>query len=360
MEKRDYYEVLGVSKDATEKEIKSAFRKLAKKYHPDVSQEKDAEEKFKEAQEAYAVLSDPDKRAKYDQFGFNAFDGGTGGFGGFDFSSFDFSDIFSDIFGGFSGFGRASNRPQKGRDRLMRVDLTFEEAVFGTTKDIVVESREKCSKCDGEGGLDKNTCKTCHGSGTISNEERSLFGAFISQTVCSSCRGKGYTFKKDCPNCDGGYIKKRKKVETTIPSGVDEGTHLRLSNKGYPGINGGPNGDLYLEFNIKNHELFKRVEDDIYLTLPLTITEAYFGGKLDVPTIDGKIKLTIPKESQSGDKLKVRGKGIDSKISNNQGDMYVILKVETPTDLSKEATKLLKQLDKLGLSKKDKILKKYL
>lgn len=360
---KDYYEILGVSKDASEKEIKSAFRKLAKKYHPDVSKEENAEAKFKEAQEAYAVLSDPDKRQKYDTYGSAAFEGASGA--GYDFSDFDFSDIFSEIFGGGFGFGSFSggrNRKTKGADRLLRIDLSFEEAAFGTEKDVELDLYEDCDSCNGEGGHGKKTCSRCGGSGHVTTQQRSLFGSFMSQSTCPDCGGTGHTFDKECKVCGGtGKEKHHKTISVTIPSGVDTGNRLRLSNKGEASPNGGPNGDLYLEFYVKKHELFERNDEDLYLNLPISITEAALGTKIDVPLLRGSVKLTIPEGSESGDRLRLKGKGIDSEISGYKGDLYVILNIITPKKISRKAKSLLKDLEKeLGDLKDSEKIKEYL
>ena len=271
--KRDYYEVLGVSKDADDKTIKSAFRKLAKQYHPDVNKEPGAADKFKEAQEAYAVLSDAEKRKQYDQFGHAAFDQMNGG-AGYDFSGFDFGDIFSEIFGssfgGFGGFGSSSrgssSSRRKGEDKLMRVNLSFEEAVFGTKKTINIPVSSDCTSCKGKGGHGEKKCSTCHGSGIVTTEQRTMFGSFMSRTTCPNCNGKGVSFEEVCSKCHGtGKTTKNTDIEVKIPAGVDTGNQLRVAGKGGAGSNGGPNGDLYLEFNVKDHELFMRDNDDIYL-----------------------------------------------------------------------------------------------
>ena len=272
MNKKDYYEVLGVSKNATDAEIKSAFRKLAKKYHPDVNKEPDAAEKFKEAQEAYAVLSDEAKRRQYDQYGHAAFDGMNGG-AGFDFSDFDFGDIFDGIFGGgFGGFGfggsRRNNqsRQRRGADKLMRINLSFEEAAFGCKKTIKVDVNETCSECNGKGGKGEKKCSTCHGSGSVTSEQRTILGSFMTKSTCPNCGGKGVTYDTTCSKCRGKCMtRKNAEIEVKIPSGVDTGNQLRLSGKGDAGVNGGPNGDLYLEFQVKDHPLFIRDDNDIYL-----------------------------------------------------------------------------------------------
>lgn len=366
MDKKDYYEVLGVSKTASQDEIKSAFRKLAKKYHPDVSKEPDAESKFKEAQEAYAVLSDEDKRRQYDQFGHAAFQGGgaggAGGFGGFDFSGFDYGDIFDNIFGsfggGFSG-GRASNRPRRGNDSLMRMKLSFEEAVFGCKKDINIDVIEECHECNGNGGFGESTCDKCHGSGTITSEQHTIFGSFLSKTTCDKCEGVGKTYDRVCNHCHGnGRVKANKNLEIKVPAGVDTGTRLKLSGKGSEGINGGPNGDLYIEFSVNEHKFFIRDENDIYIEAPITITEAVLGCKKEIPTLNGSITLSIPAGSESGDKHRVKGKGINNEATHRKGDLYIILKIVTPKKLSKEQKKLLEQLSKTNLDD-DNDIKKF-
>ena len=347
MNKKDYYETLGVSKDATDVEIKSAYRKLAKQYHPDINKEEGAEAKFKEIQEAYDVLGDENKRRQYDQFGSAAFDqsagyGGQGGFGGFDASGFDFGDIFDNIFGGgFSGFsGNSKTRAQQGSDRLMRVRLTFEEAVFGCEKDIKLEVNDKCDDCNGKGGTGEETCSECHGSGTVTKEQRTLFGTFMSKSTCSKCGGKGKTFKTKCSTCRGtGRIISNRIITVSIPAGVDTGNRLRITGKGEAGINGGPNGDLYLEFVVEKHEYYNRDGDDIYLKVPINITEAVLGTKKEIPTLFGNVKLTIPEGTNTGDKQRIKGKGI------NKGDMYVIMDVRVPKKISRDQKKLFEELE---------------
>lgn len=367
MEKRDYYEVLGVSKDASEADIKSAFRRLAKKYHPDVSKEPDAAEKFKEAQEAYAVLSDPDKRKRYDQFGQAAFN--NNGAGGYDFSDFDFSDIFGDLFGNaFGGFGGFSSfggrgRAAKGRDTVVRVDLDFEEAVNGCKKELTLSLNETCDECDGEGGHGVTTCDKCHGSGTINAHQQTLFGTFMTKTTCDKCGGSGKTFKEVCKKCRGtGKSKTTKKIEVTVPAGVDNGNQLRISGKGEAGSNGGPNGDIYLEFYVKDHPLFEREGDDIYLELPITVAEAALGAKKQIPTLSGNVTVTIPAGSESNDKLRLKGKGVQAVNSFRKGDMYIILKVIMPKKLSREQKKLFEKLADTDLDNDPEFnkIKKYL
>jgi len=361
MNKKDYYEVLGVEKTATQNEIKSAFRKLAKKYHPDVSKEPDAEEKFKEAQEAYAVLSDETKRKQYDQFGHSAFD--NNGAGGYDFSGFDFSDIIREAFGGgfsgafgdfsdfgFSGFGGGSNRPTKGPDTIINMDLTFDEAVFGTKKDITIELNEVCDECHGKGGHDEETCDECHGSGQVTSQQQTIFGAFMTKTICHKCDGKGKIYKNECKKCHGiGSVRAQKEIEVKIPAGVDTGNQLRIKDKGEAGTNGGPNGDIYIEFIVKNHPIYTRDGNDIYLELPVTMAEAALGCKKKVPTLYGPITLTIPQGSQSNDKHRVRGKGVENVNSFGKGDMYIVIDVKTPQKLTKEQKKLFEALSKTGL-----------
>ena len=360
MNKRDYYEVLGVSKNADEKEIKSAFRKLAKKYHPDVSKEPDAAEKFKEAQEAYAVLSDEQKRKQYDQFGHAAFDQMNGG-AGFDFSDFDFSDIFGDLFGsafggGFSNFGgfgggsRQTNRARRGSDRLMRVDLTFEEAVFGCKKEINVDFYDECDECHGKGGKGEKTCSTCHGNGTVTMEQSTLFGTFMTRTNCPDCKGKGKTYESTCSHCRGtGKINKNKDLEVKIPAGVDTGNRLRLAGKGDSGSNGGENGDLYLEFRVKDHSLYERDGNDIYLELPITITDAVLGCKKEIPTLYGNVKLTIESGANTGDKHRLKGKGVEDLHSGTKGNMYVVINVVIPNKIDKKQKKLFEELSETNL-----------
>ena len=372
MNKKDYYEVLGVSKTATDSEIKSAFRKLAKKYHPDVSQEPDAEAKFKECQEAYAVLSDPTKRQQYDQFGHAAFQGAGGGAGGF--SNFDFgdmSDIFEDLFGGLGGFGgfsgfssagnrRSSNGPRKGNDVLYRMTIDFEDAVYGTKKELNLDITDTCSECDGKGGFNPSTCSTCRGSGTVTSEQRTILGSFLTKTTCPDCRGTGTSFEKKCTHCHGtGTEQKNKTITITVPAGIDTENRLRLSGKGEAGINGGKPGDLYVEFTVRDHEFYDRDNDDVYITLPLTITEAILGCKKEVPTLYGNVTLTIPQATSSGDKLRLKGKGIENVSSKKKGDKYVIADIIIPEKLTKDQKKLVEQLSKTTLDNSPEFKKYY-
>ena len=362
MNKKDYYEVLGVSKDATDAEIKSAFRKLAKQYHPDISKEANAEEKFKEIQEAYEVLGDENKRKQYDQFGHAAFEGaqgfgGASGYGGFDASGFDFGDIFDNIFGGgFGGFGGQTTRntARQGDDKLVRIRLTFEEAVFGCEKDIKLDVSERCDDCKGKGGMGEKTCPDCHGTGTQTTEQRTLFGTFMSKTTCRKCGGKGKIYEDTCSTCKGsGRIMNHKTITISVPSGVDNGTRLVISGNGEAGINGGPNGDLYIEFAVENHKFYSRDGDDIYLKVPITITEAVLGSKKEIPTLYGNLKLTIPAGTNTGDKQRIKGKGIENAKRKTKGDMYIIMDVRIPEKISKDQKRLLEELEETDLNDKE-------
>ncbi len=359
---KDYYEILGVSKTATQDEIKSAFRKKAKKCHPDVNKNTEAEAEFKELGEAYAVLSDETKRRQYDQFGKSAFDGrnaGGQGFGGFssgDFSGFediDLGDIFSQFFGNSYGFGSnrsKSKRPVRGSDTLIKMNLTFEEAVFGTNKIIKLDLEEACQECDGKGGHGEKTCPDCGGRGRVVVEQRSLFGVFQTETTCSRCNGSGHIFEETCKNCRGkGRVIENKEISVKVPEGIDNGDKIRLSGKGEAGYNGGSNGDLYIEFNVKEHPLFKREGNDIYLELPITIIEATLGAKKEIPTLEGNVVLTIKDGTQSGDKYKLKNKGIKKDESMFKGDLYVICKVIIPTKLSVGQKHLLEELNNKDL-----------
>ena len=360
-EKRDYYDVLGVSKSATEAEIKSAYRKKAKEFHPDLNKDNpDAAEKFKEAQEAYSVLSDENKRKMYDQYGHAGVGGaaggagGFGGFQGFDGADFGFGDIFDSFFGGggggfsgFSGFGGGGrqNRAQRGSDILMRMDLTFEEAIFGCEKKFNLDVVEECDECGGNGGFDATECKTCHGKGTITTQQNTILGAFMSKTTCPDCNGTGKTYKKKCSVCNGkGTVKKNKKITINVPEGINTGDRQRISGKGHPGTNGGENGDLYIEFVVDEHDYFVRNNDDIYLEVPLTITEAILGCKKEIPTLYGNVKINVSAGTNSGDKQRIKGKGVDNKYRRNKGDMYIIFKTYTPKKLSREQKNLIEKL----------------
>ena len=372
MNKKDYYEVLGVKKDASDEEIKRAFRKLAKQYHPDVNKEPGADEKFKEIGEAYAVLSDPNKRSQYDQFGHAAFQngggasGGAGGFsGGFDFNDFDFGDIFGDLFGGGFGFGRgkSKNRASKGPDTLVKINLEFMEAIKGCKKTIKIDLNDTCSKCGGKGGFKERKCPTCGGRGRVVVQQNSLFGVFQTETTCRDCGGVGTTYEEKCTACNGkGVVKESKDIEIDVPAGVDTGNKLRISGKGEAGRNGGPNGDIYIEFRVKEHPLFEREEDDIYLEVPLTITEAILGCKKEIPTLDNNVILDIKPGTQNLTKLKLRGKGVKSVNSRFTGDMYAVINIIIPTKLSLKQKNLIKELSETGLEDESEIkkFKKYL
>ena len=371
--KRDYYEVLGVSKNASKDEIKSAFRRLAKKYHPDISKEENAEEKFKEVQEAYSVLSDDTKRQRYDQFGHAGVNGSSAGSGfgggfngaGFGFDASDLGDIFDDLFGGGFGFGGSSSRSRgsrarRGSDILMQVDLSFEEAVYGCEKDFDIDVVTECSECNGTGGHGEETCKRCHGSGTITSEQRTILGSFMTKTTCPECNGKGKTYKEVCSKCRGkGQVKSHKTITVNVPSGIDNNERLRVPGRGNAGENGGARGDLYLEFHIKEHKFYERDGLDIYLEVPINMAEAVLGCKKEIPTIYGNVKLSIPSGTDSGDKQRLKGKGIKDSTSRRTGDMYVIFKVVTPKRLSKEQKKLFESLANTDLddSEVDKFIR---
>ena len=366
-EKRDYYDVLGLSKGASEQEIKSAFRKKAKEFHPDLNKDNpEAGEKFKEVQEAYSVLSDESKRKMYDQYGHAGVgnggpgQGGFGGFGGaqgFDASGFDFGDIFDSIFGGGFGGGdfqsaggNARTRVTRGSDVLMRMDIDFDEAVFGTEKKFKLDVTEECDECHGRGGFDAETCSTCHGQGTVTTQQQTILGAFMSKTTCPDCNGIGKTYKRKCTECRGtGKITKNKTITINVPAGINSGDRLRVSGKGNPGSNGGSNGDLYIEFVVDDHEFYHRDSDDIYLEVPLNLPEAILGCKKTIPTLYGNVKLNVSAGTNSGDKQRIRGKGVDNKYRHHKGDMYVIFKVYTPNKLSREQKALIDKLSKTNL-----------
>ncbi len=356
--KRDYYEVLGVPKNADDSAIKSAYRKLAKKYHPDMNPgDKNAEAKFKEASEAYAVLSDPDKRRSYDQFGHAAFEqGGPGGFGGFDFGSMDFGDIFGDIFGDLFGGGRSRgggrsyNGPMKGANLRASVRITFEEAVFGCEKEIEPLQKDECKTCHGTGakpGSSPVTCTKCGGKGQVVFTSQSLFGTVRNVQTCPDCSGTGKVIKDKCPDCRGlGYISSRKKLAVSIPAGIDNGQCVRLREKGEPGTNGGPRGDLLVEVVIANHPIFQRQDMDIFSTAPISFAVAALGGDILIDTVDGKVSYTVKPGTQTDTKIRLKGKGVPSlRSSSVRGDQYVTLVVQTPTKLSSDAKKLLKDFD---------------
>lgn len=363
-EKRDYYEVLGVSKTASDSEIKSAYRKLAKKYHPDMNPgDKEAEAKFKEASEAYAILSDADKRRQYDQFGHAAFDGGAGGgAGGFDFSGFDMGDIFGDIFGDFfGGSGRsrsANNGPMKGQNVRVSVHLTFEEACFGTEKEIELNIKEDCAKCHGTGakpGTQPETCSKCGGKGQVVFTQQSLFGVVRNVQACPDCHGTGKIIKDRCPDCGGsGYISRRKKISVSIPAGIDNGQSIRIRDKGEPGINGGPRGDLLVQVIVGRHPIFQRQDYDIYSTAPITFAQAALGAEVRIKTIDGDVMYTVKPGTQTDTRVRLRGKGVPTTRNKQvRGDHYVTLVVQVPTKMNAEQKELLKAFDQAMDGKKE-------
>ena len=355
-DKRDYYEVLGVGKGSSPDEIKKAYRKLAKQYHPDLNPDdkEGAEAKFKEATEAYEVLSDPQKKQQYDQFGHAAFDqtagGGAygGGFGGFD--GFDMGDIFSSFFGGGFGGQRSNpNAPRRGRDISYTVDLTFEEACFGVEKDININHLERCTSCNGSGaekGTSPETCPVCHGSGQVASVQRTAFGSFQSVRPCDSCGGKGTIIKTPCSECHGdGNLRKAKKVRVKIPAGIDDGQPVYVRGEGDAGTNGGPAGDLILNIRVRRHKLFVRQGYDVLCDYPISFVQATLGAEVQVPTVDGKVSYNIPEGTQPGTVFRLRGKGIPKINSTQRGDQYVTIKVEIPKGLNEKQKDMLREFD---------------
>lgn len=351
-DKRDYYEVLGVTKGASEADIKKAYRKVAKKYHPDTNPgDKEAEEKFKEAAEAYAVLSDPEKRSKYDQYGHAAFEqgGGPGGFGGFDFS--DMGDIFGDIFGDMFGGGarqRQSNGPVKGANIKTTVRVSFEEAVFGTQEELELPLKDECDVCKGTGaqpGHQPETCPKCAGKGQVVYTQQSLFGMARTVQSCPDCGGSGKIIKYKCSNCAGtGFVKSKKKIQVAVPAGIDNGQSIRIRAKGEPGINGGERGDLLVTVLVDRHPVFQRQEYDLYSTEPISFTQAALGGKITITTIDGPYDLDIKPGTQTDTKVKLKGKGVPTLRNKNvRGDHYVTLVVQVPDKLTEEQKSILNQ-----------------
>lgn len=358
--KRDYYEVLGVGRDADDAAIKKAYRALAKKYHPDMNPgDKEAEKKFKEASEAYAVLSDEDKRRQYDQFGHAAFEGGAGGaggFGGFDFNGADFGDIFGDIFGDLFGGGRrggrANNGPMKGANIRKSIRITFEEAVFGCEKELDLILKDECEDCHGTGakpGTSPETCPKCGGRGQVVYTSQSFFGTVQNVQTCPNCGGSGKIVKEKCPKCTGtGYISNKKKIKVSIPAGIDNGQSVRIRDKGEPGVNGGPRGDLLVEVNVSRHPVFQRQDVHIFSTVPISFAVAVLGGDVKIPTVDGDVLYTVKPGTKTDTKVRLKGKGVPS-LRNSQvrGDHYVTLVIETPERLSAEAKEALKKFDEL-------------
>ena len=354
--KRDYYEVLGVDRNADEQAIKKAYRKLAMKYHPDRNPDnKEAEEKFKEVNEAYEVLSDATKRQNYDQLGHEGVNGqgGFGGFGGQGFSGGGFEDMFGDIFGdifggGFGGGSRPRRRgPERGEDIRQTVNISFEEAAFGKKASIKVNRSEECSECHGSGakpGTSKKTCPTCHGQGEVRTVQRTPFGNIASSRTCSTCGGDGEVLETPCPKCSGkGSVRKVKTIEVDIPAGIDDGQMIKLGGQGEVGSKGGPRGDLYIVVNVKPHSLFTRDGFDIYFEMPITFSQAALGDEIEVPTLDGKVKYTIPEGTQTGTVFRLREKGIPKLRGNSRGDQYVKVIVDTPKKLNEKQKDLLRQ-----------------
>ena len=359
--KRDYYEVLGVSKDADDAAIKKAYRALAKKYHPDMNPgDAEAEKKFKEASEAYAVLSDGEKRRQYDQFGHAAFEGGAGGaggFGGFDFNGADFGDIFGDIFGDLFGGGRrggrANNGPMKGANIRKSIRITFEEAVFGCKKELEVILKDPCTTCGGTGakpGTSPETCPKCGGKGQVVYTSQSFFGTVQNVQTCPNCGGSGKVIKEKCTSCSGtGYTSSKKKIEVTIPAGIDNGQSVRIREKGEPGTNGGPRGDLLVEVNVSRHPIFQRQDMHIFSTVPISFAQAALGGDVKIQTVDGAVIYNVKPGTKTDTKVRLKGKGVPSlRNSAVRGDHYVTLVIQTPEKLSAEAKEALRRFDELS------------
>ena len=357
-QKRDYYEVLGVDKNADDAALKKAYRALAKKYHPDMNPgDKEAEKKFKEASEAYAVLSDPEKRRQYDQFGHAAFDGGAGGaggFGGFDFNGADFGDIFGDIFGDLFGGRRGSagarSGPMKGANLRTSVRITFEEAVFGTEKEIELTVKEECKTCHGTGakpGTSPETCPKCGGKGQVVFTQQSFFGTVRNVQACQDCGGTGKIIKEKCTDCHGsGFVPMKKRFAVTIPAGIDNGQCKRLAGQGEPGINGGPRGDVLVEVIVGQHPIFQRQDTNIYSTVPVSFAVAALGGEVVIDTVDGKVIYDVKAGTQTDTRVRLKGKGVPSLRNKDlRGDHYVTLVVQTPEHLSAEAKELLRKFD---------------
>ena len=360
--KRDYYEVLGVSKDADDAAIKKAYRALAKKYHPDMNPgDAEAEKKFKEASEAYAVLSDAEKRRQYDQFGHAAFEGGAGGaggFGGFDFNGADFGDIFGDIFGDLFGGGgrrggRANNGPMKGANIRKSIRITFEEAVFGCKKELEVILKDPCTTCGGTGakpGTSPETCPKCGGKGQVVYTSQSFFGTVQNVQTCPNCGGSGKVIKEKCTSCSGtGYTSSKKKIEVTIPAGIDNGQSVRIREKGEPGTNGGPRGDLLVEVNVSRHPIFQRQDMHIFSTVPISFAQAALGGDVKIQAVDGAVIYNVKPGTKTDTKVRLKGKGVPSlRNSAVRGDHYVTLVIQTPEKLSAEAKEALRRFDELS------------
>ena len=353
-DKRDYYEVLGVSKTASDDEIKKAFRTLAKKYHPDMHPgDKECEEKFKEAQEAYAVLSDAEKRKQYDQFGHAAFDGTGGGAGGFDFSGMDMGDIFGDLFGDFFGGGsrrRTNDGPMKGSNLRTSVRITFEEAIFGCEKEIEMVLKDECHTCHGTGakpGTTPETCPKCGGKGKVVFTQQSFFGTVQNVQTCPDCGGSGKIIKDKCPDCRGtGYIASKKKIQVSIPAGIDNGQMLRDRGNGEPGTNGGPRGDLLVEVVVSQHPVFKRQDTTIYSTVPISFVKAALGGPIHIKTVDGEVEYEVKPGTQTDTRVRLKGKGVPSLRNRNvRGDHFVTLVVQVPERMTEAQKEALRKFD---------------
>jgi len=353
MTNRDYYEILGVPRNASSDDLKAAFRRLARQYHPDVNNAPDAEEKFKEINEAYAVLSDPDRRSAYDRFG-HAGVRGANGAPDFNVDFSDFADLFSDLFG-FGGFGRtttrrARNAPRRGADLQYRLDLTFEEAVFGVEKEIEITRDEVCSTCRGSGaepGTSPVRCSTCNGAGEVRQVRQTILGSMVQVSTCPTCGGQGETIATPCHTCSGRGLERRtRKKVVNIPAGVDAGTQIRLAGEGQPGVNGGPNGNLFIAINVKSHQFFRRREFDILMDLNVNIAQVTLGADVEIPTVDGPAVLKIPPATQPGKILRLRNKGVPKLRGNGRGDQLVIVNVEIPSKLTAEQRKLFEQLAK--------------
>ncbi len=353
MAQRDYYEILGVQRSASSDEIKSAFRQLARKYHPDVNKDHDAEERFKEINEAYAVLSDTEKRAAYDRYGHAGLQG-MGGAGGVDFSNFDFTDIFEEFFGfggGASNRGRrARNTPRRGGDLNQTVTLTFEESVFGVEKEIEFTRDEICSTCRGTGaepGTSPVRCQTCEGRGEVRQVRQTFLGSMVQVTTCPTCNGQGEVINTPCPTCRGrGLERKTVRKTVAIPGGVDTGTQIRLAGEGQPGIFGGPNGNLYLEIQVRPHKFFRRKGNDIVLDLSINVAQATLGADIEVPTLEGPSRLTVPAGTQPGRIFTIKGRGVPYLRSSGRGDQMVVVNVEVPNRLTADQRQLFEQLAK--------------
>lgn len=360
-DKRDYYEVLGVDRGADDATLKKAYRKLAKKYHPDMNPgDKDAEQKFKEATEAYGILSDPEKRKAYDQFGHAAFEnggaggtGGFGGFGGFDFNGGDMGDIFGDIFGDLFGGGRSrrtNNGPMKGANLRAVVHITFQEAVFGCEKELELTMKDTCKTCNGTGakpGTSPETCSKCNGTGQVVYTQQSMFGMVRNVQTCPECNGTGKVIKEKCTDCRGtGFTSSRKKIQVSIPAGIDDGQSIRIREKGEPGTNGGPRGDLLVEVQVSRHPIFQRQDMNIFSTAPITYAQAALGGTIRISTVDGDVEYEVKPGTQTDTKIRLKGKGVPSLRNKNvRGDHYVTLVVQVPTKLSESAKEALRAFD---------------